>query len=71
MGSGAEASPAALAAGVPAVGVKMAVDGDGEILARSNNVFEGYWAQPAETAKAIADGGSTPATAGTRRARTS
>jgi fatty-acyl-CoA synthase len=43
-------------AGVPAVGVRMAVDQGGEILARSNNVFEGYWNQPEETAKAIQDG---------------
>ena len=43
-------------AGVPAVGVRMAVDGEGEILARSNHVFEGYWNQPEETAKAIQDG---------------
>jgi acyl-CoA synthetase (AMP-forming)/AMP-acid ligase II len=43
-------------AGVPAVGVRMAVDESGEILARSNNVFTGYWQQPAETAKAIVDG---------------
>ncbi|MBI1962133.1 MAG: AMP-binding protein [Candidatus Rokubacteria bacterium] len=43
-------------AGVPAVGVRMAVDDRGELLARSNHVFEGYWRQPEETAKAIADG---------------
>ncbi|HUG37328.1 MAG TPA: AMP-binding protein [Candidatus Limnocylindrales bacterium] len=43
-------------AGVPAVGVRVAVDGQGEILARSNHVFEGYWEQPEETAKAIVDG---------------
>jgi len=43
-------------AGVPAVGVRMDVDGSGEILARSNHVFEGYWHQPEETAKAIVDG---------------
>jgi acyl-CoA synthetase (AMP-forming)/AMP-acid ligase II len=43
-------------AGVPAVGVRMAVDAEREILARSNNVFEGYWNQPEETAKALADG---------------
>ncbi len=43
-------------AGVPAVGVRMQVDGEGEVLARSNHVFEGYWNQPAETAKAIVDG---------------
>jgi acyl-CoA synthetase (AMP-forming)/AMP-acid ligase II len=43
-------------AGVPAVGVRMAVDASGEILARSNHVFEGYWNQPQETARAIVDG---------------
>ena len=43
-------------AGVPAVGVRMRVDDEGEVLARSNHVFEGYWEQPAETAKAIVDG---------------
>jgi len=43
-------------AGVPAVGVRMAVDGEGEILARSNHVFEGYWNQPEETAKALEGG---------------
>jgi acyl-CoA synthetase (AMP-forming)/AMP-acid ligase II len=43
-------------AGVPAVGVRMSVDDEGEVLARSNHVFEGYWSQPEETAKAIRDG---------------
>ena len=43
-------------AGVPAVGVRMRVDAEGEVLARANHVFEGYWNQPAETAKAIQDG---------------
>src|SRR5262249_56688517 len=43
-------------AGVPAVGVRMAVDENGEILTQTNNVFEGYWNQPDETAKALADG---------------
>ncbi|PWU20356.1 MAG: AMP-dependent synthetase [Candidatus Rokuibacteriota bacterium] len=43
-------------AGVPAVGVRMSVDDEGEVLARSNHVFEGYWNQPDETAKALADG---------------
>ena len=32
------------------------VDENGEILTRTNNVFEGYWNQPEETAKALADG---------------
>jgi len=43
-------------AGVPAVGVRMHVDAEGEVLARSNHVFEGYWNQPEETGKAIQDG---------------
>ena len=43
-------------AGVPTVGVRMAVDDEGEVLARSNNVFAGYWEQPEETGKAIRDG---------------
>ncbi len=43
-------------AGVPAMGVRVRVDAEGELLARSNHVFEGYWEQPEETAKAIADG---------------
>ena len=34
----------------------MSVDAEGEVLARSNHVFEGYWDQPEETAKAIVDG---------------
>jgi acyl-CoA synthetase (AMP-forming)/AMP-acid ligase II len=43
-------------AGVPAVGVRIQVDDEGEVLARSNVVFEGYWEQPEETGKAIRDG---------------
>jgi fatty-acyl-CoA synthase len=43
-------------AGAPAVGVRMSVDGEGEVLARSNHVFEGYWQQPEESAKALAGG---------------
>ncbi|HEX3540018.1 MAG TPA: AMP-binding protein [Acidimicrobiales bacterium] len=43
-------------AGVPAVGVDIAVDADGEILARANHVFAGYWEQPTETAAALAGG---------------
>ena len=43
-------------AGVPAVGVRMRVDAEGEVCARSNHVFEGYWNQPEETEKAIQDG---------------
>jgi fatty-acyl-CoA synthase len=43
-------------AGVPAVGVRMDVSPSGEILARSNHVFDGYYEQPEETSKAIVDG---------------
>ena len=40
---------------MPAIGVQIAVDDEGEVLARSNHVFAGYWEQPEETAKALAD----------------
>ena len=43
-------------AGVPALGVRIAVDDEGEVLARSNHVFAGYWDQPAETAAALEGG---------------
>jgi acyl-CoA synthetase (AMP-forming)/AMP-acid ligase II len=43
-------------AGVPAVGVEIRVDEEGEVLARANHVFAGYWEQPRETAAALEDG---------------
>jgi acyl-CoA synthetase (AMP-forming)/AMP-acid ligase II len=43
-------------AGVPAVGVRVRTADDGEVLARSNNVFAGYWEQPDESARALEDG---------------
>jgi acyl-CoA synthetase (AMP-forming)/AMP-acid ligase II len=43
-------------AGVPAVGVRVRIDEDGEVLARSNHVFAGYWNQPEESATALAGG---------------
>lgn len=51
-------------AGAPALGVRLAVsepdaerdDPGGEVLARSNVVLEGYWAQPEESATALRDG---------------
>ena len=43
-------------AGAPAIGVKIQVDKQGEVLARSNVVLEGYWNQPEATADAIVDG---------------
>ncbi len=42
--------------GVPGLGVRMAVSPDGEFLARTNHVLEGYWEQPDATAAAIVDG---------------
>ncbi len=43
-------------AGAPAIGCEMAVDAEGEILARSNVVMAGYWEQPDQTSLAIRDG---------------
>ena len=42
--------------GAPALGVAMDLGPDGEFLARSNHVLEGYWEQPEATAAAIVDG---------------
>jgi acyl-CoA synthetase (AMP-forming)/AMP-acid ligase II len=41
-------------AGAPALGVTLKVDTEGEVLARSNVVLEGYWEQPEESARALA-----------------
>jgi acyl-CoA synthetase (AMP-forming)/AMP-acid ligase II len=54
--SAAERSQRLSRAGAPAIGVRIAVDADGEVLAQSNHVFEGYWEQPEETAKALEGG---------------
>jgi len=43
-------------AGAPALGVRLRISDDDEVLARSNVVLEGYWAQPEATADAIEDG---------------
>ena len=43
-------------AGGPALGCEMAVDSNGELLARGNMIMEGYWSQPDATASAIVDG---------------
>ena len=43
-------------AGAPALGIRMEVDGQGELLARGNHVMDGYWEQPDATADAIVDG---------------
>jgi acyl-CoA synthetase (AMP-forming)/AMP-acid ligase II len=52
----AERSQLLSRAGVPALGVRIAVDTDGEVLAQSNHVFAGYWEQPDETAAALEGG---------------
>ncbi len=43
-------------AGAPALGVRLSTSADGEVLARSNVVLEGYWDQPEESATALRDG---------------
>ncbi|MCW2794165.1 MAG: AMP-dependent synthetase and ligase, partial [Nocardioides sp.] len=47
-------------AGAPALGVRLAIseqeENAGEVLARSNVVLEGYWQQPEESERALADG---------------
>jgi len=52
----AERSVRLARAGVPAVGVRVRIDDEGEVLARSNHVFAGYWNQPEESATALAGG---------------
>src|SRR5262245_57856049 len=42
-------------AGTPALGVTLRVDDEGEVLARSNVILDGYWEQPEETAAALRD----------------
>jgi len=44
------------AAGAPSLGTEMKVDAEGELLARSSVVMDGYWSQPVETAAAIVNG---------------
>ena len=43
-------------AGAPALGTRLRVDADGEVLAQSNVVLGGYWDQPDATADAMAGG---------------
>jgi acyl-CoA synthetase (AMP-forming)/AMP-acid ligase II len=47
-------------AGAPALGVRLKIaeheENTGEVLARSNVVLEGYWEQPEESERALADG---------------
>jgi acyl-CoA synthetase (AMP-forming)/AMP-acid ligase II len=43
-------------AGFPALGSQVKVDGQGEVLIRSNTVLDGYWERPDETSAALKDG---------------
>lgn len=43
-------------AGAPALGVRLAISHDGEVLSRTNHNLDGYWEQPEATAAALADG---------------
>ncbi|HET7245725.1 MAG TPA: AMP-binding protein [Streptosporangiaceae bacterium] len=42
--------------GVPALGVRLAISPDGEVLSATNHNLSGYWDQPEETAK-VTEGG--------------
>ncbi|MFD0276299.1 AMP-binding protein [Kitasatospora sp. NPDC127111] len=54
--SAAERAEKLVQAGSPALGNQVRVDGQGEVLVRSNVVLDGYWQQPQATAEAIRDG---------------
>jgi fatty-acyl-CoA synthase len=54
--SPAERASKLVRAGVPAIGIELDVDDEGEILARGNHVMDGYWQQPEVTAGVLADG---------------
>jgi fatty-acyl-CoA synthase len=54
--SAAERSVLLSRAGAPALGVRIGLDDEGEVLAQSNHVFAGYWDQPAESAAALEGG---------------
>ena len=56
-------------AGAPVLGVEVATTDDGEVLARSNVVMEGYWNQPEATAEAIRDGWFHTGDGGSHRRR--
>lgn len=43
-------------AGAPALGIRVRVDEEGEVLARGNHVLEGYWDQPDASTEALAGG---------------
>ena len=43
-------------AGMPALGTRLDISDQGEVLIRSNVVMDGYWQQPEATAEALEDG---------------
>ncbi|MCW2499696.1 MAG: AMP-dependent synthetase and ligase [Frankiales bacterium] len=51
-----EAAKRLARAGMPAIGVKISISDQGEVLARSNVVLEGYWEQPDASAEALEGG---------------
>ena len=57
---------AQLVRGAPTLGVTLRTSEQGEVLARSNVVLDGYWEQPEATAERWRAAGSTPATAAPR-----
>ncbi|WP_128378136.1 AMP-binding protein [Streptomyces cavernae] len=50
--SGSERARKLGRAGVPALGVRVTTDAEGEVLTASNHNLDGYWEQPEETAEA-------------------
>src|ERR1700761_718933 len=52
--SSAERASSLTAAGPPLVGVRLAVDGDGQILARTAKAMDGYWGAPEASQAAFA-----------------
>ncbi|GAA1223044.1 AMP-binding protein [Kitasatospora nipponensis] len=52
----AERAEKLVRAGAPALGTRLRVDEQGEVLVRSNTVLTGYWERPDETAAALKDG---------------
>jgi len=54
--SGEERATNLIRAGQPAIGVTLKIGDEGEVLARSNVILEGYWEQPEESEVALRDG---------------
>jgi len=52
----AERAPRLSRAGMPAIGTRIRISDQGEVLARSNVVMEGYWGQPEESEVALERG---------------